>query len=137
MATNLEASTSMPELSCSRETTGFTFLRPKPARKRVAPSSSNCSTMRFSRLVIQLVVCGQLTSAFSPMPPVALGRYSVSQQRRRDTRCFSSQWDEEDDDDVATSTSFEDAGVALQQEEDEKNMAATGNRENPNVRTIA
>jgi hypothetical protein len=95
--------------------------------------------MKLSTLVIQLAVCGQLTSAFSPLlQTTRSGSISGSQRvvRTTQSRIFSSQWDEEDDDDtpLEKATSFEDAGVALQDAEDKKQMDGMGDYDaNPSV----
>jgi hypothetical protein len=91
--------------------------------------------MKLSTLVIQLAVCGQLTSAFSPLLQTTSGSISVSHRVRSQSRVFSSQWDEEDDDTpVAKASSFDDAGVALQDSEDKKKMDGMGDYDaNPSV----
>mmetsp|Transcript_118688 Transcript_118688/g.332387 ORF Transcript_118688/g.332387 Transcript_118688/m.332387 type:complete len:303 (-) Transcript_118688:182-1090(-) len=86
--------------------------------------------MKLSTLVIQLAVCGQLTSGFSPLlqSTSRSGSISVSQRFRSTSRVFSSQWDEDDDETpVEKATSFEDAGVALQESEDKEKMDGMGN----------
>jgi hypothetical protein len=91
--------------------------------------------MKFSLLVIQVVACSQLISAFSPVQH--LGR-KVSLSRREPSVVFSSQWDDEDDD-IATQkpASFEDAGEGLQREDDKKRMDDMGDFDaNPSVSSL-
>ena len=96
--------------------------------------------MKLSELVIRLAVCWQLTSAFSPvLPTTRSGSISGTWQRvvvpSESSRVFSSQWDEEESDTpLDKATSFEDAGVALQEEEDNEKMVGMGNYDaNPSV----
>lgn len=80
--------------------------------------------MKFSLIVIQLAACGPLICAFSP---VAYLDRRISLSRGHHGILFSSQWDDEDDD-IATQkpSSFEDAGVGLQEEDDQKRMGDMG-----------
>lgn len=59
----------------------------------------------------------------------------MSERFRSTSRVFSSQWDEDDDETpVEKATSFEDAGVALQESEDKEKMDGMGNYDaNPAV----
>lgn len=88
--------------------------------------------MKFSTLVIQLLACGQLAASFSPLYHQSRTNFIST---RPTSRLFSSQWDDEDDD-IATEkpSSFEDAGVGLQKEDDQKRMEDMGDYDaNPSV----
>lgn len=88
--------------------------------------------MKLSSFIIQLAVCGQLGSAFSPL--ITSSRTVSFGRVQRSTSLFSSQWEDEEEDIAIKPTSFEEAGAGLQKEDDDKRMAEMGDFDaNPSV----
>ena len=80
----------------------------------------NDLTMKVTASVLQLIACANVALAFSPSL-----QQRCSLTSRSPTCVFSSQWEDEDEE-IATTTSFEDAGDSLRQEEDKDRMDGMG-----------
>lgn len=91
--------------------------------------------MKFSAAVLLLAVSGQFVAGFSPLQIPSRTSTGASRQFTSTTRIYS-QWDDEEDDTKAA-TSFEDAGVQLKEDDDQKAMDAAPDYDaNPAVSSI-
>lgn len=78
--------------------------------------------MKTTILLTQLLLNVKTLQAFSP----SLQRGSLTFQSKRSTQVFSSQWDDEEEDIVADRKSFDDAGIAMKEEEERKQLEEMG-----------
>jgi hypothetical protein len=91
--------------------------------------------MKYSTIILHLIACASVSHAFSPI----FSHNKLNSQTSRRVVLFSSQWDDEEEEvtaSVATeaATSFDQAGVALRDEDDQKKMDEQGDYDsNPQV----
>ena len=91
--------------------------------------------MKYSTIILDLALCVSVSDAFSPIMSQHTQLTKPKRTQRRTVVLSSSQWDDEEDEQVATQpTSFDDAGAALKQEDEDKAMAGSGDFDtNPQV----
>lgn len=85
--------------------------------------------MKAAILLTQLLLNIETLEAFSP----GLQRSVLTRQSKPSTSVFS-QWDEEDSDTVADRKTFDDAGIAMTDEDEQKKLDGMGDYDsNPDV----